>query len=83
MSANTETHPANLFDPVSGRAFAAGNVPLSSIYRGRAYYFESRENRDTFESDPEKYIAASPIAGQAIGSEETPQDRSHGRHGCC
>ncbi len=74
--------PGNLFDPVSGRAFAAGNAPFSTVYRGRAYYFESRENRNAFEADPEKYLAGSSVAGQAIGSEDAYRERPRRRSGC-
>jgi YHS domain-containing protein len=56
-------HPGTLFDPVSRRAFPAGDMPFSTVYRGRAYYFESRENRDAFEADPEKHLGASSAAG--------------------
>ena len=75
--------PGSLFDPVSGRAFAAGNAPISTVYRGRAYYFESRDDRDAFEAEPERYLAATGAAGQAIGSEEAYRDRPRRRHGGC
>lgn len=71
-----------VFDPVNRHALPAGAV-ISSVYRGRAYHFESRENRDAFEGDPEKYLAGSPAVGQAIGSEGASADRPRRRHGCC
>ena len=74
--------PATSFDPVSQRAVTAGGTVISSLYRGRAFYFESRENRDLFESDPDKYLADSPSAGQPIEREhEFAGERRH-RHGC-
>lgn len=42
------------------------------MYHGRAYYFESHENRDAFEGDAKKYLAASPVVGQAIGAKGRP-----------
>lgn len=75
-------HPGNLFDPVSRRTFAAGNMPLSAAYGGRAYYFESRENRDAFEADPEKYVAASAPADDVIPADREA-DRPRRRRGGC
>lgn len=73
--------PGNLFDPVSRHGFAAGMTPISTVYGGRAYYFENRENRDAFESDPEKYLTAASAAGQPVESQ--PNDRpQRRRHGC-
>lgn len=72
-----------IFDPVSRRAVTSAGAPISAAYRGRAYYFETRENRDAFESDPEKYLAGAPAAGQPLGSEQATADQPHRRHGCC
>lgn len=80
--ADRETGSNTAFDPVSRRAVAAGGSAISAVYHGRAYYFENREDRDAFEADPEKYIAGSPAAGQAIGAEDAYRDRPHRRHGC-
>lgn len=57
-----------MIDPVSGNPLSAAGA-ISSVYQGHAYYFESRENRDTFESDPRKYLAKTPAVGQAARSE--------------
>lgn len=76
------TGPGNTFDPVSQHPLPAG-AAISSVYQGRAYYFESRENRDAFESDPEKYLAASPKVGQALTSEAASSGRPPWRSGCC
>ena len=70
------------FDPVSRRAVALGGTPISTIYQGRAYYFESRENRDAFEGNPDKYLAGSPVTGQPIGAQNAPPDRPRRRGGC-
>ena len=69
------------FDPVSRHAVAPGGSAASAVYHGRAYYFENREDRDTFEADPEKYIASAPEAGQPIGS-ENPYRQRRRRGGC-
>lgn len=74
--------PGNLFDPVSAHAFVAGGAPISAVYGGRAYYFENRENRDTFETDPQKYVAGSPDAGAPIASGREGQPQRHHQHGC-
>lgn len=70
------------FDPVSRRPVATGGSAISVVYRGRAYYFGNREDRDAFEADPEKYISATPGTGQAIGSEDAYRERPHRRRGC-
>lgn len=82
MTTNDENPSGTLFDPVSGRAVAAGSMPISSIHRGRAYYFESRENRDAFESNPEKYLVGSAATGQPIGSGDADRERPRRRRGC-
>lgn len=74
-------HPGTLFDPVSRHAFVAGNMPFSTVYDGRAYYFESRENRDSFEADPGKYVRGSATAGEVIEADRET-DRPRRRGGC-
>lgn len=69
-------------DPVSRRAVATGGAAISAVYRGSAYYFENRENRNAFEADPANYAAGTPGAGQVIGSEEADRERPRRRHGC-
>lgn len=69
------------FDPVSQHTIMF-STPISTLYRERAYYFESRENRDAFESDPEKYLAGSPTVGQPIGSKSASADWPRRRRGC-
>ena len=59
-------------DPVSGEAVNAETAP-NSLYRGRVYYFASRENRDTFEASPAQYASA---GGEPMG------EQRHHRHGC-
>ncbi len=73
--------PGNLFDPVSGHAFAASGAPISTVYQGRAYYFENRQSRDAFEADPEKYLAHNSASGEPLG---TSRDQGQHRHhrGC-
>lgn len=47
----------------------------------RAYFFETKEDRDAFEAEPEKYVAAAPGAGQVMGSEDHYRHRRR-RGGC-
>lgn len=71
-----------VFDPVNRHALPA-SAAISSVYQGRAYYFESRENRGAFESDPDKYLAGSSAVGQAIASKDASADRPWRQAGCC
>jgi YHS domain-containing protein len=70
------------FDPVSRHAVALGGTPISTVYQGRAYYFESRDNRDAFESNPDRYITGGAAGGQVIGSGSPTADQPRRRHGC-
>ena len=63
--------PAQLVDPVSRNPLPA-QTGVSSVYRGQPYCFDSRENRDAFEADPGRYVAAIP-----------PQQPPRRRGGCC
>jgi YHS domain-containing protein len=69
------------FDPVSRHTVILDETPISAIYQGRAYYFERRENRDAFETNPGKYLAGSPMAGCPIGARDAPTDRPRRRGG--
>jgi len=62
-------------DPVSQRRVDP-KTAVASMYEGRAYYFESRENRDRFEAAPQTYVG--PASGE-------PGDQGHRHHrgGCC
>jgi YHS domain-containing protein len=61
-------NPRIELDPVSRHGVAIDDTAISAVYHGRAYYFESRANRDAFEHDPDKFLAAAPSAGRAVGS---------------
>lgn len=61
-------------DPVSGEAVSRATA-LTSVYRGRIYYFSSREHRDKFEAQPDKFAATQ--AG------DPAQSHRDGSHGCC
>jgi len=74
--------PSTTFDPVSRHSVTASGTALSSVYRGRAFYFESRENRDLFESHPEKYLEGAAGAGQPLEREHEYAGERHRRHGC-
>lgn len=71
-----------VLDPVSHHSVPIGGMAISSVYGGRAYYFESHENRDAFEHDPDKYVASAFSGGQAIGAEGKALERHRHRHGC-
>jgi YHS domain-containing protein len=75
-STDTASLMGPLFDPVSRQALSA-EASISSVYQGHAYYFESRENRGEFESDPAKYLAGSPAVGRPLASADPPA-----RHSC-
>ncbi len=65
-------------DPVSLRPVDPASA-VATVYQGRAYYFESRENRERFEAAPEQYASAKNTA--------TVDDSHKGKHGhgggCC
>jgi YHS domain-containing protein len=67
--ANSDNGPK---DPISGaRVNSEGSV--NSMYQGRLYYFETRENRDKFEASPAQYASAT------AGDDDAHR---HHRHGC-
>ncbi|MDR3533084.1 MAG: hypothetical protein P4L90_21310 [Rhodopila sp.] len=68
-------------DPVSRHAVAPRANPVSTVYRGSIYAFETRENREAFEREPEKYLAGGAVTGQAVENQSATPPRR--RHGCC
>lgn len=60
-------------DPVSGRPVDPMSA-VATIHRGRAVYFETRENRDRFEAAPDRF---------ATGQEGPSEAESHRHGGCC
>jgi len=49
------------YDPVAffeAAAPARGNAAFPEVHGGATYYFASRENRETFRADPERYVPA-------------------------
>ena len=80
-AAEPEADWASTYDPITRRALPAG-ASVSTVYHGRAYYFESRENRDAFESDPEKYLAGAPALGQPLDAQKASAAQPR-RRGCC
>ncbi|MBI2749704.1 MAG: YHS domain-containing protein [Burkholderiales bacterium] len=61
-------------DPVSRRAVDP-KTAVATIYQGRAYYFESRENRDRFEATPDQFAGATGDDQKGAGH--------HHHGGCC
>ncbi len=67
----TGAAPDKAIDPVSGREVLTAHA-VTSLYQGRALYFESPENRQRFEAAPEQYAPTT-----------APEQRQHRHHGCC
>lgn len=72
--ADTPAESATTTDPVSRRPVDPTSA-VATVYQGRAYYFESRENRDRFEAAPDQYATVPQDDDQAA------RHRHHG--GCC
>ncbi|WP_371349173.1 hypothetical protein [Ancylobacter sp. IITR112] len=70
-----------VIDPVS-RQPISGSPSISSVYRDRAYYFASRENREAFEAAPEKYLTGMAASGQAVDNQRDDEHPHRHRHGC-
>ena len=66
-------------DPVSGTPVRIEGA-LTSVFRGRVYYFQSQENRVLFEASPERYAGAA--RGEALADEQAARSRPHRRRGC-
>lgn len=64
---------AAALDPVSGNAVRTDRA-LTSVFDGRAYYFESDETRKRFEAEPQKYAQATAQVLEA--------ERPRRRRGC-
>ena len=45
-----------MIDPVSNEMIGADEKPYTYVYQGKAYFFKTEENRETFKKNPEKYI---------------------------
>jgi len=71
-----------LFDPVSQTILPA-ETEIASVHQGRIYYFETRANRDVFESAPEKYLAGLEVTGQDFTAANKSSGQSRRGHGCC
>jgi YHS domain-containing protein len=50
------TSEARPVDPVSSEPVSSDGA-IASVYRGRVFRFASRENRDRFEAEPERFVA--------------------------
>ncbi|TAH44652.1 MAG: YHS domain-containing protein [Betaproteobacteria bacterium] len=66
--------PASVIDAVSGQPVEPTRA-VTCVYKDRTYYFATRENRDRFEAEPERFAAAS-------GVENAPSAHRHHRRGC-
>lgn len=70
---DTSAEPAQTTDPVSRRTVDP-KTAVATFYQGRAYHFESRENRDRFEAAPDQFAAGSGADQKSAG---------HRHEGCC
>ncbi|NMG29996.1 YHS domain-containing protein [Aromatoleum evansii] len=61
-------------DPVSGRPVQVLHA-VTCVYKGRTYYFATRENRESFEASPERFAVTAP-------SGDTSPEHRHHRRGC-
>jgi YHS domain-containing protein len=77
-----EIRPRALFDPVSHHGFQTTGTTISTVHQGRAYYFETRENRDAFEANPDKYLKDARDLGEPVGRAATANQHRHHHHGC-
>ena len=70
--------PDAAIDPVGGEPVSTAKA-LTSVHRGRVYYFASKENRNRFEASPQEY--AGKVAGHAVPGSGAQREHRH-RHGC-
>jgi len=71
-SAEENKSAATVIDPVNKTTLDIA-AALTSVYRGKTYYFESAENRAIFEANPAQYAASDQPDAQ--------QHKTH-HHGC-
>ena len=71
--------PEEAVDPVGGETVRASQA-LTSVYRGRIYYFASRQNRDRFEAAPDEF--SQQAAGHPLRTADAISRRPRRRHGC-
>lgn len=67
-------------DPVSGNPVRTAEA-LTSVFDGRTYYFESRENRERFEAAPQEY--AQKAAGNRPSDQQSASHAQHRRRRGC
>jgi len=65
---NTPVESTPATDPVSQRPVDP-TTAVATVYQRRAYYFESRENRDRFEAAPDQYATAPKDGDKDAGHE--------------
>jgi YHS domain-containing protein len=47
---------SRVYDPVSKKEGTIGSFPFTATHNGKTYYFESINNKVTFETAPDYYI---------------------------
>src|SRR5438045_1000395 len=64
-------------DPVCEMDVDPSHAGDETQYRGQTFYFCSRDCKDTFEQDPERYVAQNPDAALSHRSDPTTPQAFH------
>jgi Cu+-exporting ATPase len=48
--------PSKMVDPVCGMDVDPATAAGKSVYKGKTYYFCSKDEKDQFDKDPEKFL---------------------------
>jgi P-type Cu+ transporter len=48
--------PSKMVDPVCGMDVDPATAAATSVYAGKTYYFCSKDEKERFDKDPEKYL---------------------------
>jgi YHS domain-containing protein len=60
MSLSKEKMPMTVVDPVCGMEVETTEAEWKTEYKGQTYYFCAPSCKQSFERDPEKYLASKP-----------------------
>lgn len=77
--ASRPTEATSAKDPVTGAQIPTAQA-MTSVYRGRVYYFETPESRQRFEASPGQFAAES---GQPSPTDDRANGHRRRRHGGC
>ena len=62
-------------DPVCGMVFVKEDAAGKTVYKNEEYYFCAPSCKKSFDSDPEKYLAAFNVKHNRDGKAETNYDK--------